>query len=539
MHLVTKLTLALLAIVVVIAVCSGVYMYKSEEKQLLNVVVMGADQLSRSISSATWHAMLADRRDDAYQTMETIAVKQGIDGIRMYNRAGEITFSTKPVERNRTVDKNSDSCRGCHHSGRRVEQLVLNDRVRLHQLANGRRNLSIITPIANEANCSEASCHAHPKQIRVLGVLEVGLNLDVVDAELSGMQQRVAWRAIVEILLICPMVYLFARRFIRSPIEKLIAGTHAISQMDLDRPVAVPPNAGEITELAQSFDEMRVRLRDAVGEINQFTQKLESKVDARTKELQVAHQKLLQSDRLASLGQLSASVAHEINNPVAGVLNLAMLMQRILKDDGVPQERVADFRRYLGQVVQETSRVGRIVSDLLSFSRRPSPHRAETDINAVIRNTMSLAAHKLKLAGIQARLELGEPLPPVLCDRSQVQQVVLNLVLNGAEAMHAKHGGEVFVQSGFNGGNAVWFRVTDHGEGIPAEILPRIFDPFFTTKADGKGVGLGLAVTYGIIQAHGGEIEVSSQPGQGTSFTVTLPLKPPERAVPHEKAVPA
>jgi len=539
MHLVTKLTLALLAIVVVIAVCSGAYIYKSEEKQLLNVVVMGADQLSRSISSATWHAMLADRRDDAYQVMETIAVKQGIDGIRMFNRSGEITFSTNPGERNTKVDKNSDSCRGCHHSGRLVEQLALNDRVRVHAFATGRRNLSIITPIANEPHCSEASCHAHPKEIRVLGVLEVGLNLDVVDAELSDMQARIAWRAVAEIVLICPMVYFFARRFIRRPIEKLIAGTHAISQMELDKPVAVPQNAGEITELAQSFDEMRVRLRDAVGEINDFTQKLETKVAARTRELQIAHQKLLQSDRLASLGQLSASVAHEINNPVAGVLNLAMLMQRILKDDGVPQERVADFRKYLTQVVQETSRVGRIVSDLLSFSRRPSPHHAETDVNAVIRNTLSLASHKLKLTGIEARLELFEPLPHVLCDRSQVQQVVLNLVLNGAEAMHGKAGGEIFIQSGVNGGETVWFRVTDHGEGIPPEILPRIFDPFFTTKAEGKGVGLGLAVTYGIIQAHGGEIDVSSQTGQGTSFTVSLPLTPRAATGPKEKAVKA
>lgn len=530
MRLVTKLMLAQVALVAVIAIASGIFIYKSEERPLLGVVVTGADQLSRSITSATWHAMLADRRDDAYQTMDTIAVKQGIQAIRMFNRAGQITFSTDKRETGRQADMKEASCTGCHAQGRKLDQISLQDRVRLHGASRGHRSLSIITPIANEPHCSEAACHAHPRSIRVLGVLELSMNLETVDAELSAMQRRIAGRAIVEIIVICVLIYFFVRRFISTPIEQLIAGTQAISKMELDTPVPIPPHAGEITELARAFDAMRARLRAAMTEINQFTQKLESKVEERTSELRAAHQKLLQTDRLASLGHLSASVAHEINNPVAGVLNLAMLMQRILKDDGVPVERIGDFRRYLGQVVQETTRVGRIVSDLLAFSRRPSPHHSETDINAVIQNTLSLASHKLKLAGIEPRLELQEPLPAVLCDRSQLQQVVLNLVLNAAEAMQSKHGGEIVVASGFHAGQSVWFRVTDFGEGIPPEILPRIFDPFFTTKPEGKGVGLGLAVTYGIIQAHGGEIDVSSKPGEGTSFLVTVPLRPPAAA---------
>lgn len=532
MHLVTKLMVALVGIVVVIAIISGVSIYKSEEAQLLNVVIMGADQLSGSISSSIWHLMLADRREDAYQVMETIAVKQGIDRLSMYNRAGEITFSTNYADRGRREDPTSERCRGCHAQGKRLEKLALRDRVRIRESSIGQRRLSVITPIPNERQCSSGECHAHPKEMRVLGLLEVSLNLDMVDTELSSMQQRIAWRAIAEIVLICPLIFFFARWFIRRPIEQLIDGAKAISHMDLDQPVPIPAHAGEITELATSFDLMRVRLRDALAEINQFTHKLEGKVAERTRELKVAHQKLLQSDRLASLGQLSASVAHEINNPIAGVLNLAMLMQRILKDDGIPPERVADFRRYLAQVTQETSRVGRIVSDLLAFSRRPSPHRAETDVNAVIRNTVSLAEHKLKLANIETRLELAGDLPPVLCDRSQIQQVILNLVLNAAEAMQSKKGGELVATTARVDGHSIMIRVADQGEGIPPEVLPRIFDPFFTTKAEGKGVGLGLAVTYGIIQAHGGDIEVTSEPGQGTIFTVTLPLRPPEEKAP-------
>ena len=145
---------------------------------------------------------------------------------------------------------------------------------------------------------------------------------------------------------------------------------------------------------------MRERLGLAMDEINQFTAKLETKVAERTEELRAAHQKLRQTDRLASLGQLAASVAHEINNPISGVLNLAMLMQRILKDDGIPPERIPEYRKYLAQVVQETSRVGRIVSDLLSFSRRSKPQRAEADLNRIVKTTLSLTSHKLKLANV-------------------------------------------------------------------------------------------------------------------------------------------
>ncbi len=528
MQLVTKLMLALVGIVVLIAVASGITIYKSEERQLLNVVVQGADQLSGSISSATWHAMLADRRSDAYQVMETIAYKQGIDRLRMYNREGEITFSTLRADLGQKQDPNSTQCRGCHAQGRRLEKLSLQDRVRVAKLTDGQRRLAVITPIANEPQCSTGECHAHPKEMRVLGLLEVSLKLEEVDKELREMQERIALRALAEIALICPIVYFFARRMIRDPIESLIQSAVSISRMDLERPVEVPAHAGEVTELAKSFDLMRVRLKDAMAEINQFTQRLETKVAERTRELKAAHQKLMQTDRLASLGQLSASVAHEINNPVAGVLNLAMLMQRVLKDDGIPPERVKDYRRYLSQIVQETSRVGRIVSDLLSFSRRPSPHRSEADLNSVIAHTVSLTSHKLKLAGLETELELLEGLPAILCDKSQIQQVVLNLVLNAAEAMQGKQGGKVRITSGRGDGAQVWFAVSDEGEGIAPEVLPRIFDPFFTTKPEGKGVGLGLAVTYGIVQAHGGEIDVESERGQGARFVVKLPLRPPE-----------
>src|ERR1017187_4071934 len=422
-RLARKLMLSITVIVIIVAAVSGLVNVSTEEQQLLNTMIVGADQLSKGITSATWHAMLDDHREAAYQVMQTIALKQGIDRIRMFNSAGHATFSTGQEARLDTMDP---------------KRMDAKARVNIYRGADGWRRLDMRTPIYNEQSCSQAECHAHPAAIKTLGVLDLALNLESVDHEVASMKYRVLLVTGVEVTLIGLFIIFFTRRFVGQPIEKLIEGTKAVSQMELDTPLDIGGSSEELDELARSFDVMRDRLRTALAEINQFTQQLETKVEDRTQQLKSAHQKLLQSDRLASLGQLSASVAHEINNPIAGVLNLSMLMQRMLKDDGIPHERIPEFRRYLTQVTNETTRVGRIVSDLLAFSRRSKPQRASADVNKIVRMTLSLVQHKMKLSSVEVETRLAEELPAVPCDQSQIQQVVLNLLLNAAEATHGK-----------------------------------------------------------------------------------------------------
>jgi two-component system NtrC family sensor kinase len=186
---------------------------------------------------------------------------------------------------------------------------------------------------------------------------------------------------------------------------------------------------------------------------------------------------------------------------------------------------VAEFRGYLDRVSEQTARAGRIVSDLLAFSRRSRPHHAPADLNAIINTTVALVSHKLTLMNVASEQRLASDLPLVPCDASQIQQVVLNLVINGAEAAQAREKGQVSVVTRLNREKAeVVIEVNDNGEGVPVEHLDRIFDPFFSTKEEGKGVGLGLAVVYGIVESHGGRIDVRSVVGQGTTFEVALPL---------------
>ncbi len=519
-----KLILSLTIVVALVAVANGILSARSADTQLQATMLQGVDQISGAIASATWHAMLADNRAAAYQVMETIAAKQGIRSVRIYNKEGRVMFSTPP-SLTKVVDKNAEACFLCHASEQPLVKVDTPTRARVVHRADGTRTLAMITPIYNEPACSNAACHAHPESQNVLGVLDVGLDMRLVDEQVRRIEIRTALFTSLAVILVGVCATVFTRRLVTTPLARLADATRHVAEMQLDRPIALG-SSEELMELARSFNEMRRRLAEAMAEINGFTRSLEDKVEERTEQLKVAQQKLMLSDRLSSLGQLAASVAHEINNPLSGVLNLSMLMKRILKDDGIPKGREAEFRKYLDQVAAETARTGRIVSDLLAFSRRSQPRRADVDLNTVIGTTLSLVSHKLKLMNVQVDCALDAALPHVLADGSQLQQVIMNLVLNGAEATRGKGSGHLRVATrALEEKKEVLLEVKDDGEGMSAELKERVFDPFFTTKDEGKGVGLGLAVVYGIVQAHQGEIEIESVPGSGTVFRVTLPVR--------------
>jgi two-component system NtrC family sensor kinase len=520
-----KLVLPLTTLVVVVAVVSGIIRTRAVERGYHETMIVGADQLSRGLVSATWHAMLADDRQAAYDTMQTVARQQGISRIRIFNKEGRVMFSTGP-DQGQLVDKKTEACVLCHASAQPLVRVETPSRARVFADASGRRHLAMITPIYNEPSCSTAACHAHPDKQRVLGVLDVALELAPADERVAATRTRILGTAALEVLLITGFLVVFIALFVTRPMQRLADANAALGRMDLEHPVEIT-SSRELWELARSFKSMRDQLGEAMAEINLASQQLEAKVAERTEQLRRAHQHLVQSDRLASLGQLAASVAHEINNPLSGVLNYSALMSRILKEDGVPQERLPEFRGYLERVTEQTARAGRIVSDLLAFSRRSKPQRAPADLNTIVRTTVSLVSHKLRLMSVEAEMRLAEGLPLLPCDASQLQQVVLNLVMNGAQATRGNGSGRVTVTTrAAEGGEGLVLEVQDDGDGIAADTLDRIFDPFFTTKEEGKSLGLGLAVVYGIIESHGGEIGVRSTVGQGATFTVTLPLPP-------------
>ena len=256
--------------------------------------------------------------------------------------------------------------------------------------------------------------------------------------------------------------------------------------------------------------------------------RLEQMVEERTRELQDTHAKLLHQDKMASLGKLSASVVHEINNPIAGILNLVLLMKRIMKEEGrVGAKGEGAFDRYLTLMEAETRRISRIVSNLLTFSRQSKMELGNLDINRLIDRTLLLNDNLLKIHSVKVNTRLDPGLPSVIGSADQLQQVFMNMISNAAEAMEGQRGGLLTVRTCCSDEeDAVVISFADNGVGISPEFKDKLFEPFYTTKKKGKGVGLGLSVVYGIIKAHNGSILVDNQPGGGAIFTIRLPLSP-------------
>jgi two-component system NtrC family sensor kinase len=253
--------------------------------------------------------------------------------------------------------------------------------------------------------------------------------------------------------------------------------------------------------------------------------RLEQMVDERTRQLRETHDKLLHQDKMASLGKLSASVVHEINNPIAGILNLILLMKRILKEEADDTRGQGSFDRYLTLMEAETRRISRIVSNLLTFSRQSKMEMGAQDVNRLIEKTLVLNDNLLKIHNVKTRKELDPALPQVTGSADQLQQVFMNMVSNAAEAMEGKGGGILAVKTWCaKAADTISISFADTGVGISSDHLNKLFEPFYTTKKKGKGVGLGLSVVYGIIKAHKGSITVDTLPGKGATFTIQLPL---------------
>jgi two-component system NtrC family sensor kinase len=289
--------------------------------------------------------------------------------------------------------------------------------------------------------------------------------------------------------------------------------------MELDSHVKL--KAGdEIGELAREFNEMTDRLRQAQNEYRQLTETLEAKVEARTAEISDMHAHLVRTEKLASLGQLVAGIAHEINNPLSGILMFANLFA---EDRTLPQEKRDDAMI----IVRETQRCAAIVKRLLEFSRNSIPHKKSTSLAKIMDDTLSLLEHQATLSNIEIFRLYDATLPNVEVDPDQIEQVFVNMVVNACQAM--PQGGQltVTIRADFDS-RCIITTIEDTGQGIPKEHLEKIFDPFFTTKdqpVNGMaGTGLGLSVSYGIVQNHGGRIDVASHVGIGTVFTVELPL---------------
>ncbi len=616
--------LAIVGVAAVTAVVIGVMsvlIIRAHHEALLAQLTRGADQLSETIGSSTYYDMLENQRASLHREITTIGRQKGIDKVRLFNATGTIMFSSDEREIGRSLDKNAEACYACHAAGQPLQRLSTRERARIYRAPDGHRVLGMIRPIHNEAGCWNAACHVHARGEAVLGVLDVNLSLAEADRRIAADQRRFLLLALFAIVASSLLLWGLSQHLILRPVAALIAGTRQVAEGNVH--TTIPATARhELGDLARAFNEMTRRLGEA-------------------------QRQLTHADKLASVGRLAAGVAHEINNPLTGVLTYASFLQKRVQDR---PEMAGD----LEVIVRETKRCRDIVRGLLDFARATPPRHQPTDLDAVVRRAVAVVMNQLTLRRVALDFQLAADLPPVPADADQVQQVIVNLILNAADAI-GESGGTIRVRTGvaavpprghavirtaacprgcdlldptvrigrhpgirvirrhhgkdatvhldpvYGGVNhralepcdaetvaayacpgcgtrldvpdrrceecgspvfavqagdlgrvewcarkgCLWTRweaveakgpqrvaelvVEDSGHGISEEDLDHLFEPFFTTKGH-RGLGLGLAVTWGIVEGHGGTIDVHTEPGRGTRFSVRLPLAAPAGA---------
>ena len=608
-----------MAVGVITIVIIGMFSYFSINAQsdaLLSQAGIHANKLSDAIKNSTLTGMLENKKEEIHAIINTVSHEPSIMEIRILNKEGVVTFSSRKELVGKMVDKRAESCYACHTENQPLERLSIDERMRIYRIDPvSPRILAVINPIYNEPSCYQAACHAHTKDQTVLGVLDIKMDLKDVDRQIEDNKFRLIVFAVIAILALSVFIALFVRKWIGGPVSELVKATNQVSSGNLDYTID-NPGKDELGTLARSFNKM-------------------------TKNLAEAKLQLFQADKMASLGRLAAGVAHEINNPLTGVLTYGSFLLKRTKDNPELQES-------LGVIVRETIRSREIVKGLLDFSRQSVPKKHNADINRIIRSAVEVVANQLSLKRIELDAHLDASLPEIAVDSNQMQQVFINLLVNSADAIGddggrisvtpslislsphglaqikaavcpkrhdlmdsdvkcygfptvrvkaASRGNEGIVnldpvygkhrhQYGIEiaGGSDLqlscpqckvsliaedvrcpkcgspvytfevlshgmlegctrpecdWQRwpamdeaghkdyievkIADTGQGIAKEELSRIFEPFYTTKGQ-SGTGLGLAVTWGIINNHNGTIDVESEPGKGTTFIVHLPL---------------
>lgn len=395
----------------------GIFSYfniQSHSSSLLAEVERSANQLSETVKHSTRYDMLLNQRDRILKIINTIGQQPGIRDVRVLNKVGEIIYSSHEDDIGKMVDKKAESCYACHAANKPLERLAIKDRTRIFRIhPDSSRVIGIISPIYNEQSCWSADCHAHTKSQTVLGVLDVTISLDEVDKQIKKGEIEIVVFAITAILALSFIIGFFVKRWVDKPVKELLNATNQVGIGNLNYTIK-DKRDDEMGMLARSFNNM-------------------------TKKLSEARLQLFQSDKMASLGRLAAGVAHEINNPLTGVLTYSSFLLKRAQNNPELQED-------LKVIVRETKRSREIVKSLLDFARQSVPKKNEANINEIIEHAISVVENQLVINRIKLIKNLDPNIPTITVDSNQIQQVILNLLVNAHDAID-KNGGSITISS--------------------------------------------------------------------------------------------
>jgi len=511
--LIAKLTFATSLILLVFMGVLDTINLNNFRKIMVEYAVSNSEEVADIINQSAYDAMMKNDKAALYHMIGRIAESKNIEHIRLIDQKGKVVFSNITGEIGSVIGKHADECNMCHNSASADVSTSSINRSRIITTRSGKEALGFTKAIYTQPACLTATCHFHDSKDTVLGLLDISISLEMLRQKSHEYRLEFVFLTCLLLLLIGLLVTILTHYLVDIPVQRLVRHSALVAAGDLESRVPVT-SRDELGELSESVNLMTESLASADKELKGWAISLESKVEERRREIMRMEEQLRRSEKLASLGTLAAGVAHEINNPLTGILLYASILNG---DKRLDPDLLPDVER----VISETQRCAGIVKDLLEFSRESLPEKEAIYLNVLLDEVVTLFHQQPDFSRIDIRKNYAADLPQISVDPNQIREIFINLVINAGHAMSKV--GELDISTYRSAdGRYVCAVLKDNGDGIAEENLARIFDPFFTTKAE--GTGLGLAISYGIIENHGGKIEVKSRVGEGTTFTVMLPV---------------
>jgi len=523
--------------VVLIITVSSVFLFvsfnvifRSVNEHYLNTVIrQSGNNIGSIVEGALYRTMLENDKNGLQNTLDIINTLPGIDEVNMYDSKDSLVYSSFASDTNN--NHSNPNCISCHTNirsmfpGREKSYKIINvnSDCKMNQNDNVSRHLLIRSPILNERSCYVSSCHAHQETDTLLGSLIIKIPLEAQDAAIEKSSSEFFLLAVFATLILVSFLLLFTRRRIKDPLNALIKVSIAVANGDKSTRVEIKPNElDDMRMVSEAFNEMLDNLHSATVELENWSQQLEYKVQKKSEELGAAQNELMHVERLASLGKLSSSVAHEINNPLSGILIYTKLLQKQLSNPELFASKRETMLKHLKLIENETKRCGDIVKGLLDFSRKDQDDFEPKHLHEILQETYELMTHPIKIANISFYKDFSARSDLIYCSPNQIKQACIAILVNASEAV--VENGEILIKTKNADEDTITIEISDNGLGIAPEDIPHIFEPFFSTKQDVSGIGLGLAIVHGIIQNHKGRIQVNSELANGTTISVTLPL---------------
>ncbi len=514
--LAAKLIIALVSLVIIGGGLSWYSLISTGRKNLINEAVKDAASHSDLVKKSVRYDMLTFNREAIQQTIDDLGSAKDVRGIKLFDSKGRVFYSSKREEIGRLVDRTALACQGCHVDPQNPsETLTRESQWTTYRGNEGYDLLTFIDPVYNEPSCSRAACHIHSPDKRVLGILESDFSLAAVDKDINEQTVHTTIYAIALMSIVSVILYVVLRKFVLKPVMSLSNAMGTVAQGNLGRTVTASSD-DEIGRLVHSFNDMTGELKTAREKMTAWTESLEREVAKKTDALKKSQDKLVEAEKLAALGRLTADVAHEIRNPLTAIGGFARRLHK-----GAVGEKEKERAEV---IICEVDRLERILRDVLTFSRDVRFHLEKQPVEELLYDVVNLHEPVCSEQSVSVEVTIEKDLPSVLMDKDQIRQALTNLITNALDAM--PYGGALNLTAGteyLNDVRYVFLRVSDTGKGIDKGKLPLIFEPFFTTKEAGHRTGLGLSITRKIIEEHGGFIRAESVRGEGSVFSLYFP----------------